>query len=88
VLAWRSLAWIVSVGGPSVRAAVAAVFRRAREERATREAIASAPPPPQHRLRAHGQLGDDEARAIRDRALLAVVIPSAEALLPLQPVSC
>jgi hypothetical protein len=79
-LAWRTVRWALDVGGPEVRASVAAVFAAAAAaELPLPERIADGP----HRglLAAHGLPTADLARRGIDRAMAEVVLPTARALL-------
>jgi hypothetical protein len=72
-LAWRTVAWAVRVGGPSVTRAVAEVF-----------ASMGAPELPaadERDLATHGRPGSDAMRATAERALEEIVRPAAQALL-------
>jgi hypothetical protein len=79
-LAWRTVRWALSVGGPEVRAAVAQVFADlASREMPLPERLARGP----HRalLMAHGLPDEALARRGIDRAVAEVVLPTARALL-------
>jgi hypothetical protein len=79
-LAWRTVRWALSAGGPSVRAAVAQVFAElASQEMPLPERLARGP----HRdlLIAHGLPDEALARSSLDRAVAEVVLPTARALL-------
>jgi hypothetical protein len=69
-LAWRSLAWAVSVGGDSVRHALRGAFDR--PVMATRARAA---------IEAHGELSSDRLRAVADVAHREIVLPCARAAL-------
>lgn len=72
-LAWRTVAWAVRVGGPSVTRAVAEVFLRM--------GAPELPGADEQDLAAHGRPGSEATRAAAGRALEEIVRPAARALL-------
>jgi hypothetical protein len=74
-LAWRTVAWALSTGGPAVARALADAINALRVD------LAQPGPEPEPDLTAHGVLGRAAQHAIRRRALAEVVLPCAAALL-------
>ncbi len=78
-LAWRTVAWALSVGGVEVRDAVARAFAEASIESSAGELFGA-----KAALHAHGQLDRDERRGAVARAMNEVIRPTAAALLACQ----
>ncbi|MEZ4296847.1 MAG: ferritin-like domain-containing protein [Polyangiaceae bacterium] len=77
-LAWRSLAWLLSIGGDDAASAVRAVFNASTRHDPRELSIEGAD---LRALAEAGYLGAEERRSIAERALRDVVMPCARALL-------
>lgn len=77
-LAWRSVRWMVRVGGAPVRAAVAAVFEDVATRGVTPPAVTFGAP--ESVLAAHGRIRPAAVEAMVGRAIREVVLPCGVAL--------